>query len=153
MIRAATTGDAPRIAALLHRNMPHPWTEDAVRAALSSPTSVLWVREDDAMLSGVLILQLCLDEAEILTIATEKARRRQGIGRSLMEYALREVGPATVFLEVRAENTGAKAFYEALGFTPYGLRKRYYRDPVDDAILMKFVNFLKIPCQTEKKTV
>lgn len=153
MIRAATSGDVPRIAALLYRNMPHPWTEDAVRAALSSPTSVIWVREEDGILSGALVLQVCLDEAEILTIATEKNLRRRGIGRSLIEHALREVGPAAVFLEVRAENTGAQAFYEALGFTPYGVRRRYYRDPVDDAILMKFVNFLKIPCQTEKKTV
>ncbi len=142
MIRAARSSDTARIATLFFESMPAPWTESAIDAALRSPTSVIWVWEEDGMLCGALILQVCMDEAEILTIATAQKMRRRGIARSLVEYALREIGrEVSVFLEVRSQNRGAQAFYTALGFLPYGVRKRYYREPVDDAVLMKFGKF------------
>lgn len=139
MIRAALSSDVAQIASLFFESMPAAWTENSISAALHSPTSVIWVWEEADVICGALILQICMDEAEILTIATAPHMRRRGIGRGLIAYALREIGrEVSVFLEVRAQNHGAQAFYSALGFLPYGVRKRYYREPVDDAILMKF---------------
>ncbi len=139
MIRAAHTGDVTAIANLFYDSMPSPWKAAAVEDALHSPTSVVWLWEEENTILGALILQICMDEAEILTVATAKNARRRGIGRALIAYAIREIGrEVSVFLEVRARNAGAIAFYEALGFSVYGTRKRYYRDPPDDALLMHF---------------
>ncbi|MBE7025901.1 MAG: ribosomal-protein-alanine N-acetyltransferase [Ruminococcaceae bacterium] len=142
MIRAAISEDANEIATLFFRSMPAPWRASAVEDAIHSPTSVVWLWEENGKILGALILQVCLDEAEILTIATAKEARRRGIGRSLIAYALKEIGrEVSVFLEVRSENKAAIAFYKTLGFSVYGMRKRYYRDPPDDALLMKFGKF------------
>ncbi len=141
MIRAACMEDAAGIADLFYESMPSPWKTDDVTSALRSPASVVWIWEENDKILGALILQTCMDEAEILTVATAEQARRRGIGRSLITYALQEIGrEVSVFLEVRTQNTGAIAFYEALGFETYGMRKRYYHNPPDDALLMKRKN-------------
>ena len=142
MIRAAVLEDASAIANLFFLSMPSPWKTSDIEDALHSPTMVAWVWEEAREIKGAILLQICMDEAEILSIATAKNARRQGIGRTLIEYALREMGrEVSVFLEVRSKNSGAIAFYEALGFSPIGMRKKYYKDPSDDALLMKFGKF------------
>lgn len=139
MIRAATKEDVLKIADLFYESMPSPWKAADIEDALSSPSMVVWVFEEDAEIQGALLLQTCLDEAEILSIATAPASRRRGIGRMLLSYALKELGANTgVFLEVRSKNEGAIAFYKTFGFSVIGLRKRYYTNPADDALLMKF---------------
>ncbi len=142
MIRAATMQDASAIADLFYASMPSPWKTSDIEDALRSPTMVVWIWEEADEIRGALLLQVCMDEAEILSVATAKSARRRGIGRSLIEYALREIGrEVSVFLEVRAKNSGAIAFYEAIGFSVIGMRKKYYKDPADDALLMKFGKF------------
>lgn len=73
-------------------------------------------------------------ETEILNMAVDPAFRRRGIGRRLLEPILR----GEVFLEVRESNTGAQALYISLGFQVAGRRRRYYTDPPEDAIVMRF---------------
>ncbi len=138
MIRAATMLDASAIADLFYASMPSPWKKADIEGALSSPSMVTWVLEEDGRIQCAIILQVCLDEAEILSIATAPSARRAGFGKKLLTYALRELGSEVhVFLEVRAKNTGAISFYEAMGFAPFGMRKGYYKAPPDDAVLMK----------------
>lgn len=142
MIRAARLDDAEKIANLFLRSMPAPWSVSSVKDAIHSPSTVTWLWEENDSILGALILQVCLDEAEILVIATATEARRRGIGRNLISYALKELGRSlSVFLEVRSQNLSAIAFYKALGFSVYGMRKGYYREPPDDALLMKFRNF------------
>ncbi len=139
MIRAATKEDVLKIADLFYESMPSPWKAADIEDALSSPSMVVWVFEEDAEIKGALLLQSCMDEAEILSIATAPAARRRGIGRALLSYAVREFERvADIFLEVRSKNKGAIRFYEALGFSVIGLRAAYYKNPKDDALLMKF---------------
>ncbi len=139
MIRAARREDAGAIAALFYESMPSPWKKSDVEDALSSPTMVVWVWEEGEAILGALILQVCMDEAEILSIATAPAARRRGIARALFSYALRELGrDVSVFLEVRAKNETAISFYTTIGFSVIGMRKKYYQNPSDDALLMKF---------------
>ncbi|RYE91006.1 MAG: GNAT family N-acetyltransferase [Myxococcales bacterium] len=79
------------------------------------------------------------DEVEIQTVATAPAGRRRGLGRALVERALaaaRERGCGRALLEVRAGNVAARGLYGSLGFQEDGVRRRYYSDPTEDAVLM-----------------
>lgn len=89
--------------------------------------------------SGFILCRLVLDEAEIVTLAVTPSARRQGVGQGLVEAAtalLVQLGAATLFLEVSADNPAARALYEKLGFTRVGLRKAYYADG-SDALVMR----------------
>ena len=88
---------------------------------------------------GVFSGEMIVDELHIDNLAVSERWRRRGIGRALLKSALSmaaSFGAIAATLEVRAANASALAFYEKQGFTPVGLRKRYYADPPDDALLM-----------------
>lgn len=77
--------------------------------------------------------------AALVRVATASAVRRTGVGRALVAHAVsraRDAGHDRLTLEVRASNEGARAFYENLGFQVTGVKKGYYDDPVEDAVLM-----------------
>ncbi len=76
-----------------------------------------------------LLVRIIADEAEILTIATHPAHRRQGLARALLEQfhkAAQQRGAAHAFLEVAADNLPARALYQAAGYTQIGQRRAYY---------------------------
>ena len=80
-------------------------------------------------------------EGEIENVVVLPDERRQGIGKALCGAATAwcfAEGASLVRLEVRAGNAGAIALYEQMGFAATGVRKEYYRDPVEDAITMEF---------------
>jgi len=90
--------------------------------------------------AGYAIAHAAADEGEILNLGVAPSHRRQGIGvelvRAMMD-ALRARGARAVYLEVRDSNAAARALYERLGFREVGRRSRYYRRPVEDAILLR----------------
>jgi len=95
--------------------------------------------EDDVVL-GYIIAHHAVDEAEILNLGVGPGERRRGIGRGLVEAmlaALREEGITTVFLEVRESNSAAQHLYALLGFVQVGRRRRYYRLPTEDAVILR----------------
>lgn len=118
--------------------------QDGYRKILSNQNSVLLVAVPVApvapvgpvaMLSG----EIVLDELQIDNIAVSEQYRRKGIGRSLLNFALAiaaGLGARSAILEVRSANSSALAFYERERFTPVGLRKNYYANPPDDALLL-----------------
>jgi [ribosomal protein S18]-alanine N-acetyltransferase len=78
--------------------------------------------------------------AELESVVVEAAARRRGVGRALCEAVIawcREQGAAELELEVRAGSDGAVALYAGLGFTAVGRREGYYREPVEDAVMMR----------------
>jgi ribosomal-protein-alanine N-acetyltransferase len=82
---------------------------------------------------------MVLDEGDVLNVAVKKDRQREGIGNFLMESMIRlaaEREISIIHLEVRKSNETAIRLYERLGFERDGIRKGYYTDPVEDAILM-----------------
>jgi len=98
------------------------------------------VEEGDApCIIGFVVARRMADEMEILNLAVDAAFRRRSVASRLLEAAL-EFGRASetriVFLEVRASNAGAIAFYERQGFTRVGRRPRYYSDPPEDAVVL-----------------
>ena len=87
---------------------------------------------------GFCSAQAVLDEAEIHEIVVLPERRQQGVGRALLLGALevaRARGCRSAHLEVRRSNAAARALYEGLGFEVVRVRRGYYRDPVEDALL------------------
>jgi ribosomal-protein-alanine N-acetyltransferase len=88
---------------------------------------------------GYVGVWLMVDEAHVVAIAVREAYRRQGIGERLLHDAI-ELALAnhqeSVTLEVRRSNTGAQALYEKYRFLNVGVRKRYYSDNHEDAIVM-----------------
>ncbi len=96
--------------------------------------------ESDGVVAGYIIARHAVDEAEILNLGVGAARRRRGTGRALVEAmlaALRERGIRAVFLEVRESNAVALHLYAVLGFIPVGRRRRYYRLPIEDAVILR----------------
>ncbi len=80
-----------------------------------------------------------LDEAHITNVAVRPEYRRKGIGKKMMELLLEEAksrGVVSISLEVRVSNKAARELYKGLGFTVAGLRKKYYADNNEDALLM-----------------
>jgi ribosomal-protein-alanine N-acetyltransferase len=78
-------------------------------------------------------------QAELETIAVASQNQRQGLGRLLFDalsLELHKEGVAEVVLEVRASNRAAMAFYRSAGFGQKGIRRSYYVDPVEDAVVM-----------------
>jgi [ribosomal protein S18]-alanine N-acetyltransferase len=95
----------------------------------------------DATPSGFLIARHLAPEWELENIIVAPSARRMGIGERLLNSLLnaaRETHSTSMFLEVRESNLGARALYEKLGFRETGLRKSYYTNPLEDAILYSF---------------
>jgi ribosomal-protein-alanine N-acetyltransferase len=88
---------------------------------------------------GFVVGSVVLEEAELESVAVDEAWRRRGVASALSEAVFgwaRAQGAAQMRLEVRAGNVGAQTLYGRLGFEPCGLRRGYYVDPVEDAVLM-----------------
>ena len=89
--------------------------------------------------AGYVVARCVMDQAEILNLAVHPNHTRRRLGTALVQEVLTELGRAgarTVFLEVRASNAGAQAFYAGLGFKPTGRRRGYYADPPEDALIL-----------------
>lgn len=120
---------------------PMPWTMEALRPFVSGKGS--WVAETVGTEEPVayLCLQLLEDEAEILIFGVHPEVRRQGIGQALLEHMrqiLETSGCRAIFLEVRKSNVAAISLYQRFGFRETGMRKSYYADNGEDALVMRY---------------
>ena len=139
-IRKMRLEDVPAVAQLDQMSFSLPWPERSFRYELTdNPASRSWVAEVDGRIIGMIVAWLFVDEAHIATLATHPDFRRQGIAKQLLIHALRfmrDEGAASSFLEVRESNTAAQELYREIGFEEAGVRKGYYKDNGEDAILM-----------------
>ncbi len=140
-IDAATRADLDAVLGLEMTAFADPWTREAFETALRERHARFRVaRGADGRLIGYLIAWFVLDEGEIANLAVVPSARRRGIGRALLEGIIAEARAARVgrlFLEVRESNAAARALYAARGFQPVTRRPRYYRKPVEDAIVLR----------------
>lgn len=138
--RRMVLDDLPVVHAIDSLSFSLPWSERSFRFELTeNPASRGWVAEVDGQVVAMLILWLVVDEAHIATIATHPDQRRGGIGEGLLRTALRDAyqqGARRAFLEVRAANLAAQALYQKYQFSVDGVRRGYYKDNLEDAILM-----------------
>lgn len=140
-LRLASSADIPAFAELELASFSDPWTPTQLEEALGWGGSVAIAAEaSDGAIIGYLLGRVIVDEAEILSIATHPKQRRAGIGRSLLTAALTQMvqrGARAVWLEVRSSNEAAREMYRHAGFVAAGLRKGYYRRPVEDALVLR----------------
>lgn len=139
-IRRMTLEDVPAVAAVETATFPTPWSEDAFRQELTSNAVARYlVAEVDGKVIGFAGAWVILDESHITNIAILDGYRGKGYGRALtsalMQY-LSNLGAAYATLEVRKSNLTAQNLYVSLGFIKLGVRKRYYEDNNEDALLM-----------------
>lgn len=127
------------VCAAIEQHAPDPWTEAQMAEELSFEGARLFVVRRGDAIAGLAAFQLAADEASLNTVTIDPAFRRQGAARALLcgaLEALKAEGAAMCFLEVRSQNAPALALYDALGFSRAGLRRRFFTNPPDDAIVM-----------------
>lgn len=139
IIRRMTMTDVDGVAAVEAATFPTPWSRDAFASEMKNVAARYLVAEKDGRIIGYAGAWIILDESHITNIAVQKEERGQGIGRrlthGLMQY-LSNLGAAYATLEVRKSNEVAQNLYKSLGFIKLGVRKRYYEDNGEDALIM-----------------
>ena len=128
-----------QVAALERQCFADPWSEGSIASELDNPLSLWLVAEQDGAVCGYVGSQTVLDETDMMNIAVHPDCRRHGIAAALIDeliVRLKERGSHILRLEVRVSNAPAIALYDSLGFTQLGLRKNYYRNPKENALIL-----------------
>ncbi len=143
-VRPARRDDVDDIVAIERRAFNDPWSAGSFRALVGNPLVHFLVAEDPitGQIFGYVVAWVVVDEAEIANLAVSDDARRAGIGARLLDQAIdaaKQRNCRVVFLEVRESNTAAKALYASRGFEVAGRRMKYYRKPVEDALVLRRV--------------
>lgn len=137
-IRSARRDDIEAIARIDAATNTLPWSVSQHAEELERDDAFVLVAADSSVVAFVSV-RVVADEAELLLIAVDPLRQGQGEGGRLLDAALvhaRSLGAAVMRLEVRAGNAAALALYASRGFERVGVRRRYYRDNGEDAVLL-----------------
>lgn len=129
-----------QIALLEKLCFPDPWSENSIASELRNPLSHWLVAMDGDTVAGYVGSQTVIDETDMMNIAVHPDFRRQGIAQQLVRRLVQDLtlrGSHCLTLEVRASNAPAQQLYQTLGFSQVGLRKNYYRDPKEDALILQ----------------
>jgi [ribosomal protein S18]-alanine N-acetyltransferase len=141
-IRRLTFADLPQVVAIERRAFTTPWSLAMFVLELSKPSGICLAAEtsggDERELVGYLICSRYDTVWHVMNVAVDPDRVRNGIATALLTALLADVGDrdSQVTLEVRRSNTGAIALYERFGFRSAGIRRRYYQDNGEDAVIM-----------------
>jgi len=138
-IRPMRPLDVPAVLTIL-RESPEAslWTTASLLETASKEGA--WVARVNEQVVGFVAGRSAADEFEIMNLAVARSYRQRGVGSALVNTALawsRAAGSLRTFLEVRASNSGAIAFYTRLEFEFSGRRPKYYQFPEEDAVLMR----------------
>ena len=117
-----------------------PWSENSVASELKNKLALWLVAEEEGRVAGYIGSQTCGDESDVMNVAVHPDFRRRGMAEALVKTLvadLKAMDSHCLTLEVRASNVPAIALYEKLGFSEIGRRKNYYRNPKEDALIMR----------------
>jgi ribosomal-protein-alanine N-acetyltransferase len=140
-----TLDDVDEVHALECSVFPHPWSRANFSDSVQAGYDAWLLRDGEKALAGYFLLMYALDEAHLLDVAVAASRQGTGLGRYLLDTLCarsKEMGAATVLLEVRPSNERALAVYRRYGFAEIGRRKGYYpahEGKREDAIVMRHV--------------
>ncbi len=142
MIRYELMNEAhvAQIAQLEKRCFSDPWSENSIRSELTGRLSLWVVALDGDTVAGYIGSQSVLGESDMMNVAVAPEYRRQGIAQALILELIRRLsqqGNRSLMLEVRASNTPAITLYHKLGFAQVGRRPNYYRNPKEDALILR----------------
>jgi len=133
--------DLDDVLAIESASFSNPWTRDMfLRELANAGVSYGYVlRGPDGRASAFCTLWVVVDEVHINNLAVDPAWRGHGLGQALLEFILRlwsDLGAERATLEVRRSNEAAMSLYAKLGFTVAGIRRDYYTEPVEDALIL-----------------
>lgn len=139
--RKMTIDDVKAVHAIESATFPAPWTLDSFYYEMTENqfAHYLIAENDQAEIIGFCGMWLVIDAAQITNVAVVESVRGQGIGEALMREAMhvaKEADMDVMSLEVRVTNTVAQNLYRKLGFQDGGIRKSYYTDNQEDALVM-----------------
>ena len=136
-IRRLTYADLPQVISVERRSFPTPWSLAMFVLELSKPSGVCLAATRDSQVVGYLVCSRYDTVWHLMNVAVDPDLRRQGIATVLLEHLFEAVGDdAQYTLEVRESNRAAIALYERYGFRSSGVRRRYYQDNGEDAVIM-----------------
>ena len=130
----------PQVAELETICFADPWSERSVASELENPLSCWLVAMDGETLAGYVGSQTVLGETDMMNVAVRPDYRRQGIAENLILSLIADLKAREshcLTLEVRDSNASARALYEKLGFSEIGRRRNYYRNPKEDALILR----------------
>ena len=137
--RRAIPQDATGIAKLESEIFSDAWSYRDIQDLICTEGGMCFSAVDSGEVVAYVIGRLIPPEGEIYRVAVAPEKRQRGIGYRLLDYAVKTSkgkGLERLFLEVRSKNVPAIRLYTAYGFKEIGVRKNYYKDPSDDAIVM-----------------
>ena len=117
-----------------------PWSENSIAYELTSRLSYWLVAQEEGVVVGYIGSQSVLGESDMMNVAVHPEHRRKGIAEALiraLSYGLKDRGNVCLTMEVRASNDSAIALYDKLGFQQVGCRPNYYRNPKEDALILR----------------
>ncbi len=140
IVRHALPLDLAAVEVIERAAFSDPWSLQSFRHSLSRTFVRINVAEDNGEVAGYSVLWMAGEECELANLAVDPARRGSGLGTLLLDVAMQEAhaeGSLVMFLEVRASNEVAKGMYARRGFHEVGRRKAYYRNPDEDALVLR----------------
>ena len=137
-IRRLTYADLPQVIAIERRAFPTPWSLAMFVLELSKPSGICLAARREGRLTGYLVCSRYDTVWHIMNVAVDPDARRTGVATGLLGALLERVDDpgARYTLEVRESNLAAIALYERFGFRTAGMRRRYYQDNGEDALIM-----------------
>lgn len=138
-IRPMTTEDCEQVAAIEAVSFSVPWSLKAFTDTVERENFRYFVAEHNGEILGYCGFLYVLDEAEIPNVCVKESARKQGVGKQMMTVLIEEAKKlclAVLYLEVRESNAAARRLYGSLGFEENGIRKNFYEQPVENAVLM-----------------
>lgn len=139
MIRRMQLADVKPVAEIENEAFPRPWSQNAFITQLAKSSSICLVAEIDGRVVGYLIATQYVEVWHLLDLAVHVRHRRHYVATELLENFFELTGRDQhrgYTLEVRKSNRGAIKMYESFGFICTGLRKGYYSDNAEDALIM-----------------
>ena len=137
-IASLSYADLPKVIAIERRSFPAPWSLAMFVLELSKPSSICLAAVRDGELIGYLICSRYHTVWHVMNVAIDGKYRRRGVASTLIEhlFSVTDRGGERYTLEVRVSNSEAISMYESFGFRSAGIRRRYYHDNNEDALIM-----------------
>lgn len=139
--RLCTAADLDAVVELEEASFNNPTTRDWYERELERPEVcfIYILRTPDVPVAAFCAFWLVVDQVHINNLAVRPEMRRRGLGSRLLDAVMKEagkLGAASLMLEVRESNTAARRLYERAGFNVHSVRKSYYTNPVEDALVL-----------------
>lgn len=139
-IISMTSAHVAQIAELEKRCFNDPWSENSIASELNNRLSCWLVALEGDVVIGYVGSQTVLGETDMMNIAVHPDYRNQGVAKNLIQTLMDTLsgqGSHSLMLEVRQSNEPAKNLYASLGFETVGIRKNYYRNPKENALILR----------------